>query len=927
MTKLSPDQWQEVSPYLDEVLQLAKEARADWLASLRKHHGDLATRIEDLLKEHNEAVQEGFLERSPRSFGGLAGQRVGAYTLVSQIGQGGMGTVWLARRNDGRFERQAAIKFVSIALAGHAAEERFKREGSILGRLTHHHIAELLDAGVSTNGQPYLVLEYVEGKEIDEYCDQHSLNLEQRIRLFLDVLAAIAHAHAHLIVHRDIKPSNVLVTTAGDVKLLDFGIAKLLEGEGKAGLPTLLTRDGGSVLTPQYAAPEQLSNGPITTATDIYALGVLLYFLLTGQHPAGAALHSPAQLMKAVIDIEPPRPSDTVAENHSPQTAASRSTTPEKLSRQLRGDLDTIIRKALKKNPTERYGSVTALADDLSRFLRHEPINARPDSFRYRARKFLVRNRTAVLLSASALILVITSLSLGLYVANRQRKIAEHRFAQVRQLANKFIELDNDIRGLPGSTQVRMQMVSDSLQYLTSLSSEAQVDKDLALEIAYAYVRVAHAQGDPTSPNLGQFAEAEVSLDHASRFSDAVLAKDPTNQRALFIASTIAHDRMILAQTEGRAQDALDQAHKAVALIERLVNLGNSDPYVTYSVVYFYQNVADVSASSRRFDEAIQYCRRGFEIAQPVASAHRAEGSISKVLAIALWQSGDLEGALKTANRAVELQEKQAASGHASLQINLANALSVKGMILGKADAEASYGRSAEALAAFQRAFEIGDNLAKNDPLDYLGRHSVATTGLEIGNILRHTDPRGALAVYDHALARIYEAKTNISIQRDEAELLAASSYPLRWTGRTQESKRNIDRAIQLLNEAGRLSAEKLEPMSDGYDAMRAQADYYAETGEIPKATDLYRDLLGKLADWKANPENDLRDALCISRTWGALATLLRRAGQSDEASQFEKQRAALWSQWTTKTPNVQYLMRQSLNQIDASEGAPAAGR
>jgi tetratricopeptide (TPR) repeat protein len=286
-----------------------------------------------------------------------------------------------------------------------------------------------------------------------------------------------------------------------------------------------------------------------------------------------------------------------------------------------------------------------------------------------------------------------------------------------------------------------------------------------------------------------------------------------------------------------------------------------------------------------------------------------------------------LEGALKTANQAVELQEKQAASGHASLQINLANALSVKGMILGKADAEANYGRGAEALAAFERAFQIADSLAKNDPLDYLGRHSVATTGLEIGNILRHTDPYKALAVYNHALERIHEAKTNISVQRDEAELLAASSYPLRWTGHAQESKRSIDRAIQLLREAGRLSAEKLEPMSDGYHAMRAQADYYAEAGQSARALDAYQQLMEKMAAWKVNPENDLRDAVCISRTWSALATLLRLDGRNTEALAIEKQRTALWNRWTNKVPNAQYLLHQSLNQIDPNARVLAASR
>src|SRR5580700_3642299 len=550
MRTLSPERWQIISPYLDQALAMSDDAQAAWLLSLRQQNPELAAELAALLGEHRMLIQEGFLEKGSPGWSsppGLAGQSIGPYTLISQIGQGGMGSVWLGRRSDGRFERRVAVKFVNLALAGKGGEERFKREGSILGRLAHEHIAELVDAGVSAAGQAYLVLEYVQGDPIDQYCDQHKLDLEARVRLFLDVLAAVAHAHANLIVHRDIKPSNVLVTTGGEVKLLDFGIAKLLEGEGQTGAATLLTHEGGSALTPQYAAPEQLTGQPVTTATDVYGLGVLLHLLFTGQHPAGSGPHSPAELVRAIVETEPARASGTIASADDKTLAEKRGTTPEKLQRQLRGDLDTIVGKALKKNPQERYASVTGFAGDLQRYLKHEPIGARPDTFAYRTAKFLRRNRTVVALGMVAIALVIGSLSTGLLIANRQRKAAERRFNQVRQLANKFIALDNDIRGLPGSTKVRMQIVSDSLQYLTSLGGDLRGDNDLALEVAYAYVRVAHAQGDPTSPNLGQFAEAEASLDKAENFVDSVLRVDPTNRRGLFIAATIAHDRMVLA--------------------------------------------------------------------------------------------------------------------------------------------------------------------------------------------------------------------------------------------------------------------------------------------------------------------------------------------------------------------------------------------
>jgi eukaryotic-like serine/threonine-protein kinase len=441
MPTLSPDEWQAISPYLDEALALSDEERDAFLRSLGEQSPTLLARLKELLDDHRALVQEGFLEKA--QFGlpnspGLAGQTLGPYTLMSQIGQGGMGSVWLAERSDGRFERQVAVKFLNLALMGKGGEERFKREGRILGRLAHERIAELLDAGVSPSGQPYLVLDYVAGEHIDAYCDEKKLDIEARIRLFLDVLVAVAHAHANLIVHRDLKPPNVLVSKDGQVKLLDFGIAKLLESESPDGAATALTVDGGRVMTPEYAAPEQVTGAPVTTATDVYALGVLLYVLLTGQHPGGHNLRSAADLVKAIVDTEPTRPSEVVApvKTHAEETtgnAARRTTTPEKLSRTLRGDLDTIVAKALKKNPQERYVSVTAFADDLRRYLQHEPISARPDSVAYRAAKFVRRNRVALALTTVAVLAILAGLIGTLIQARTARIQRDFAFEQLKR--------------------------------------------------------------------------------------------------------------------------------------------------------------------------------------------------------------------------------------------------------------------------------------------------------------------------------------------------------------------------------------------------------------------------------------------------------------------------------------------------------------
>jgi serine/threonine-protein kinase len=346
-----------------------------------------------------------------------------------------MGTVWLARRSDGRFEGNVAVKLLNTALIGRNGEDRFRREGRVLARLTHPNIARIMDAGVSDAGQPYLVLEYVKGSAIDRHCDECSLGVEARLKLFLDVLTAVGHAHSNLIVHRDIKPSNIHVTEDGNVKLLDFGIAKLIEDEVQSDAETNLTHEGLRALTPDYAAPEQILGAPITVATDVYALGILLYVLLSGRHPTRDKDTTSQQHIHLLLDAEPSRLSDavTAARSCDPQTleanAARRSVTPQKLKRALRGDLDNIVAKALKKNPLERYASVGEFADDIRRYLCDEPVRARADNSWYRMRKFVLRNRLPVAIGCAALVGIVATAAVALFeadlaAAERDRAVA-----------------------------------------------------------------------------------------------------------------------------------------------------------------------------------------------------------------------------------------------------------------------------------------------------------------------------------------------------------------------------------------------------------------------------------------------------------------------------------------------------------------------
>jgi eukaryotic-like serine/threonine-protein kinase len=358
----------------------------------------------------------------PSPSGNVMSWRVGPYQLQSELGRGGMGSVWLARRNDGQYDGQVAIKLLSASWLGREGEQRFRQEGTLLARLDHPSIARLLDAGLTECGQPYLVLEYVQGQRVDDYCRQAGLDTRARIELFLELLDAVAHAHRNLIVHRDIKPPNVLVTNTGKVKLLDFGISKLVDHEA------LLTRTDHSMMTPEYASPEQLLGGQVTTATDIYALGLLLYLLLTGRLPFLNDT-SPAELIRRVTTGAMPLPSSIAAQPAagSGVPAIEQPATAELLRRELRGDLDNIVLKAVHTTPEHRYQDVAAFAADLRRYLNHEPVSARAGSVAYRIRKFVRRNRGGVLATLLVVLSVTTGTVFGIsqwLEAERQREAA-----------------------------------------------------------------------------------------------------------------------------------------------------------------------------------------------------------------------------------------------------------------------------------------------------------------------------------------------------------------------------------------------------------------------------------------------------------------------------------------------------------------------
>lgn len=407
--------WQQLSALYEAADALEPVPLAAWLAQLRAQAHPLLGQLEQMLAARAQVQRNGFLGSLPRMpvpaepqvLAWTEGSRVGPYRLVRRLGEGGMAEVWMAQRDDGAFQRTVAIKL--LFRNAHSSErdsfaQRFARERDILASLDHPHIAGLHDAGVTAAGQPWLALEYIEGETLTRWCDAQRLDIAARVRLFRQVLLAVQHAHANLVIHRDLKPGNILVTAQGEVRLLDFGIAKLMEPEGGALAETELTRLAGRPMTPQYAAPEQLLGQPLTTACDVYALGVVLYELLCGERPYELKLDSAAQLEQSILEVEPRGPSRRTLTDAA---VRSRGSTPVALRKTLSSDLDAIVLRALAKQPAHRYGSAEAFRADLDRWLAGEPVEARVPSVAYRLSKFVRRHRWAVALSAGAVLSLI----------------------------------------------------------------------------------------------------------------------------------------------------------------------------------------------------------------------------------------------------------------------------------------------------------------------------------------------------------------------------------------------------------------------------------------------------------------------------------------------------------------------------------------
>jgi tetratricopeptide (TPR) repeat protein len=684
---VTPERWRRVEAVFERVLELPADDRAAALDRDCAGDEELRREVEALLAAHAGAGSfldspSLFFEQDAASAHGAGlepGQVIGRYRVVRELGRGGMGAVYLAARGDQQFEQLVAIKLVKRGMDTDAVIRHFRNERQILAGFDHPNIARLLDGDATEDGRPYFVMEYVDGVPVDEYCDRHGLSVSERLELFRAVCAAVSYAHRRLVVHRDIKPSNILVTADGVPKLLDFGIAKLLQPSDGG---SALTATGLRPMTPEYASPEQVRGLPASTATDVYSLGVVLYELLTGQPPYRFTSRSPLDVARTITETEPPRPSTVVAtiaattgdgRSAAPDAGAPkragrrREGSPERLRRRLRGDLDNIVLMAMRKEPARRYQSVEQLSEDIRRHLEALPVLARQDTFAYRGAKFLRRNAAASAAAALVFVTLVAGIVATSWQTRRAREAqarAERRFADVRELANAVLfDYHDAIEDLPGATPVRERLLRDALTYLDSLAAEAADDRALQRELAAAYERVGDVRGQAYGANLGDRDGAMESYRKALQMRAALLAAEPRearNRRDL----AASHQKVgnLLLDTSDAAR-GLEHLRAALALHLQLAQEQPASPAARRDLAAIHNDVGLALEDRGELVAALEHHRQARALREALVAADPRDRQARRDLSITyvntgrvLFFGGDVPGALEINRQALALR-------------------------------------------------------------------------------------------------------------------------------------------------------------------------------------------------------------------------------------------------------------------------------
>ncbi len=795
---MEPERWQQINDLFQSATERAPEERAAFLD--QACHGDegMCREVESLIASYERAenfIESPAFEVAPELLtndraGALVGELIGHYRVESLIGVGGMGVVYLARRADEQYEKLVAIKLIKRGMDTDSVLRHFRNERQILASFDHPNIARLFDGATTKSGLPYFVMEYVEGLPIDQYCDTYRLSVTERLELFRDVCAAVTYAHRHTVIHRDIKPSNILVTSDGAPKLLDFGIAKILQPGGRA--EALATLTALRLMTPEYASPEQVRGQPLTTATDVYSLGAVLYQLLTGQRPYRLKTGTPEEISRAIIEQEPPRPSSALARSTSANLQSAIQN-----PQLLRGDLDNIVLMAIRKEPERRYQSVEQFSEDVRRHLQVRPVLARKDTIGYRAGKFVRRNRAVTVAAALVFLTLLGGIIATTWQAHRARvqeaaakaekARAERRFNDVRQLAHSVLfDYHDAIKDLPGATPVRERLVKDALVYLDSLASEAGGDSALQRELAAAYERVGDVRGGAYSASLGDRAGAMESYLKALRIREARVAADPNDVQSrrdlagsyakignqmietseaarglqylrkafsVYLEATaerpknseirydlagICNDLGLALEDWGDASGALENHRKALPIREELVAADPSSQMHRRNLSVTYVNMGRALVLSGDIKGGLESNQKGLALRAALFADNPTNADYRRLLAISYQNDGDYRAILHDIGGALESFRKKLVFDEQSLADDPVNAQSRGdfrysceriGVLL------AESGDYSQALSYHREALAMGKKLSVDAPQDLILRYRLIVTHASIGEM------------------------------------------------------------------------------------------------------------------------------------------------------------------------------------------------
>lgn len=882
---MTPERWQEVKQLFQSVVEFDSGRRNELLAVACGGDNMLRKEVEALLASDEQAAD--FIEQSAfdvaarvladRDAESALGRCVGPYKITREVSRGGMGVVYEAARADDQYQQRVAVKLIKRGVDTEDVLRRFRHERQILANLDHPNIARLLDAGTTEDGLPYFVMEYVEGEPIGEYCDRQRLPTTERLKLFRMVCSAVQYAHQNLVIHRDIKPGNILVTADGVSKLLDFGIAKLI-GPELLSLTENLTVTAPQLMTPEYASPEQIRGEPISTATDIYSLGVVLYDLLTGHRPYHLKSRLRQDIAQTICEIEPEKPSIAISRSRElPGTRNGKRATltpavvcqtpagdPKRLRRRLAGDLDNIVLMALRKEPSRRYASVESFSEDIHRHLVGLPVIAQKGTFSYRTGKFIQRNKLGV----TAAGLIVIALTIGIaatlwqaHVAKIERTKAERRFNDVRKLSHAFLfEFHDAIKDLPGSTPARQLLVKEALEYLDGLAQEAGDSPSLQLELAAAYIKVGDVQGKPYTANIGDTEGAVKSYGKALAIHVALLAKDGENIQGRS-GLALSHERIgFILQRSGNQADALAHLRESLAIREAICRADPANQHIRFELAINYYLFGDAMAYND-WHESLELYRKSEALLENLATTDPTNRQARLELAIS-----------------------QARIGYALERIGVLS----ERIVGGSFGADDRYRQSLE---SFRKSLATREALLKADPINAVYRRMVADCEQKVGDLLaRLGNEKQVLPIYSTSLST-FEALSAADPSNAEARHDLSSAYErlgdiLTMIGNADAGLENYRKAIDINEELCAADPTNTEGRLDLVNLRERMGKAYEKNGRAEPAVTSYskslviRDSLG--VAYKSSPEVRADFVQTLNR----LAALLIKTGRIQEASQ-----------------------------------------